>query len=143
MVIAVDFDGTCVTHEFPNVGKDIGAVPVLKRLVEKGHHIILHTMGSHSNGEIGNFDKNGNPIERDTLQDAIDWFKKNDIPLLGVNENPTQKRWTSSPKIFAHLYIDDAALGCPLVQTSLSKRPYVDWDRVKALLAIQLGDWGL
>lgn len=126
MVIAVDFDGTCVTHEFPEVGKDIGAAPVLKKLVEKGHQIILHTMRCD-----------------DTLQDAIDWFKKNDIPLLGVNENPTQKRWTSSPKIFAHLYIDDAALGCPLIQTSLSKRPYVDWDKVKALLAIQLGDWEL
>ena len=137
MIIAVDFDGTCVTHEFPNVGKDIGAVPVLKRLVEKGHHIILHTMRSHSNGEIGNFDKNGNPIERDTLQDAIDWFKKNDIPLLGVNENPTQKRWTSSPKIFAHLYIDDAALGVPLKRDpQLSDRLYVDWEKVLYWLVI-------
>ena len=26
MIIAVDFDGTCVTHEYPNVGKNIGAV---------------------------------------------------------------------------------------------------------------------
>ena len=34
MVIAIDFDGTCVTNEYPNVGKDIGAVPVLKRIVE-------------------------------------------------------------------------------------------------------------
>lgn len=25
MIIAVDFDGTCVTHEFPRVGKEIGA----------------------------------------------------------------------------------------------------------------------
>lgn len=39
MIIAVDFDGTCVTHEFPEVGKDIGAVPVLKELVEKGMQI--------------------------------------------------------------------------------------------------------
>lgn len=23
--INIDFDGTCVTHEFPNVGKSIGA----------------------------------------------------------------------------------------------------------------------
>ena len=37
MILAVDFDGTCVTHEFPEVGRDIGAVPVLKELVEKGH----------------------------------------------------------------------------------------------------------
>lgn len=32
MDIVIDFDGTCVTHEFPLVGKDIGAVPVLKKL---------------------------------------------------------------------------------------------------------------
>lgn len=42
MVIAVDFDGTCVTHEFPKIGKDIGAIPVLRKLVEKGHQIILY-----------------------------------------------------------------------------------------------------
>lgn len=30
MIIAVDFDGTCVTHEFPYVGKEIGAAEVLK-----------------------------------------------------------------------------------------------------------------
>lgn len=35
MVIAVDFDGTCVTHEFPKIGKDIGAIPVLRKLVER------------------------------------------------------------------------------------------------------------
>ena len=47
MIIVVDFDGTCVTHEFPEVGRDIGAVSVLKELVEKGHKIILYTMRSH------------------------------------------------------------------------------------------------
>lgn len=35
MIIAVDFDGTCVTHEFPKVGKDIGAAPILKNLNPK------------------------------------------------------------------------------------------------------------
>lgn len=55
-------------------------------------------------------------LPSDGLQDAIDWFKKYDIPLFGVNEkkNPTQKDWTSSPKPYAHIYIDDAALGVPL-----------------------------
>ena len=24
IIISVDFDGTCVSHEFPNIGKDIG-----------------------------------------------------------------------------------------------------------------------
>ena len=37
MVIAIDFDGTCVTNDYPYIGKGIGAVPVLKKIVEKGH----------------------------------------------------------------------------------------------------------
>ena len=62
---------------------------------------------------------------RDPLQEAIDWFSQNDIPLFGVNENPTQKSWTTSPKPYAHLYIDDASLG--MLTIKLSKRPFVDW----------------
>ena len=44
MIIAIDFDGTCVTHEFPAVGRDIGAVPVLKAMVDRGDQLILFTM---------------------------------------------------------------------------------------------------
>lgn len=36
MIIAVDFDGTCVTHEFPRVGAEIGAAEVLKELPDTG-----------------------------------------------------------------------------------------------------------
>ena len=32
MTINLDFDGTCVTHAFPEVGKNIGAQRVLKKL---------------------------------------------------------------------------------------------------------------
>jgi len=46
MDICIDFDGTCVSHEFPLIGKDIGAIPVLKELVEAGHKLILFTMRS-------------------------------------------------------------------------------------------------
>ena len=122
MYIAIDFDGTCVTHDYPRIGKEIGATKVLKRLVEAGHKLILNTMRS---------DKE--------LQDAVNWFKKNEIELYGVNENPTQKRWTNSPKVYAHMYIDDAALGCPLINApELSNRPFVDWDSIDLQL-IQKG----
>ena len=120
MIIAVDFDGTCVTHEFPYVGKEIGAAEVLKELTDKGHKIILFTMRSHPEEINQNRTIGGDIISNDTLQDAIDWFKKHDIPLFGVNENPTQKDWSSSPKPYAHIYIDDAALGVPLKKDSLS-----------------------
>ena len=118
MYIAIDFDGTCVTHDYPRIGKDIHAIPVLKKLVVNGHKLILNTMRSGKE-----------------LQDAIDWFKENGIELYGANENPSQKSWTNSPKVYAHMYIDDAALGCPLkMDLNLSNRPFVDWDGVLTLL---------
>ena len=120
LYIAVDFDGTCVTHDYPRVGKDIGAVPVLKKLTDSGHQLILNTMRSG-----------------DELADAVQWFIDNDIPLYGVNENPSQKSWTLSPKVYAHLYIDDAALGCPLkMDNAVSDRPFVDWDAVEEHLML-------
>jgi hydroxymethylpyrimidine pyrophosphatase-like HAD family hydrolase len=111
MVIGVDFDGTCVTHEYPQVGQDIGAIPVLKKLVENGHQLILNTM--RSGRELG---------------DAIDWFKENGIELYGVGYNPTQARWTTSNKCYADLYIDDAGLGAPL---SIMKAKNDDGDKIQ------------
>jgi hypothetical protein len=135
ITVAIDFDGSSVTHDFPYVGKDIGSQKVLKRLVENRHKLILWTMRSHKTTDI--IDRHGNiPTESiDTLQEAIDWFEDNDIPLYGVNRNPTQDTWTSSEKAYAQLYIDDASLGCPLkYDLNLSLRPFVDWEKVEVLL---------
>jgi hypothetical protein len=127
--ILVDFDGTCVTHDFPFVGKDIGSVPVLKKLVEKGHKLILFTMRSHR----PYIHPDGKP--RDCLQEAIDWFAKNDIPLYGINTNPTQNEWTDSPKAYGQLMIDDIAIGVPLkIDKELSPRPFVDWFYLEIML---------
>ena len=118
MVIAIDFDGTCVTNDYPYIGKGIGAVPVLKKIVEKGHRIILYTMR-----------------DNERLKDAEQWFESNNIPLWGVNNNPEQKKWSSSPKIYAHLYIDDAALGVPLkMNKKISDTYFVDWEKVENFL---------
>lgn len=120
LIICIDFDGTCVTHEYPNVGKEIGATEVLKQLTDKGHKLILFTMRSGKE-----------------LQDAVDWFKERNIPLFGINMNPGQYTWTSSPKPYAHLYIDDAALGCPVTfDETISNRPFIDWKVVKNLLSL-------
>ena len=138
MTIAVDFDGTCVTHDFPKVGKNIGAQIVLKKLAEKGHKIILYTMRSHPSEKTEKAETSGMiPTTNDCLQDAIDWFEKYNIPLYGVNNNPSQHSWTDSPKVYANMYIDDAALGIPLVYKDMSRsvmRPYVDWVRVTKML---------
>lgn len=130
-IIGVDFDGTCVTHEFPNIGKDIGAVKVLKRIVEKGHKIILFTMRSDREDVKTTHDLI-HPHGGNYLTQAVQWFEDNGIELYGVNRNPAQSSWTDSPKPYCTIYIDDSALGCPLkFDTEYSKRPFVDWEKVE------------
>ena len=119
--IVLDFDGTVVKHAYPKVGDNIGAVPVLKRLVNNGCQLVLSTMRSHNSEGV------------DTLQPALDWFAKHGIPLYGVNENPTQKVWTDSPKAYGNLYIDDGALGAPL-KADEDGLAYIDWNKVAVLM---------
>ena len=117
LIVAVDFDGTCVTHEYPKVGRLIGAEKVLARMANSGMKIILWTMRSD-----------------ERLADAVKWFEDRSIPLYGVNSNPDQSSWTNSPKAYAKLYIDDAALGAPLCLGMKGERPYVDWGKVEVML---------
>lgn len=133
MDICIDFDGTCVTHEFPLVGKDIGAVPVLKELVENGHNLILFTMRSNVTENTGYSVEVPEVLNGNFLDDAVNWFKENDIPLYGIQTNPQQKSWTTSPKAYGQRYIDDAALGCPLIFPP-EERPYVNWNEVRRIL---------
>lgn len=113
-IIAVDFDGTCVKHRYPYVGEDIGAAPILRKLVENGHKIILLTM--RDSGTV--------------LRDALGWFRKNEIPLYAVNQNPSQNSWSDSRKVFAHYYLDDQAVGVPIIWEEDGKGYYVDWNAV-------------
>lgn len=134
MYICIDFDGTCVSHEFPNIGKDIGAIPVLKRLVENKHKLILFTMRSNMK-DVKSGDYNIHSQSGDYLDDAVEWFKTNNIPLYGINVNPSQTTWTKSPKAYGQLYIDDAALGAPLkFDINISERPFIDWEKVNEML---------
>lgn len=118
MEICIDFDGTCVTHEYPNIGRSIGAMPVLRDLQDSGHQLILFTMRSGKE-----------------LAEAVIYLEQNGIVLYGINSNPTQREWTASPKAYGQLYIDDAALGAPLVNPSNPReRPYIDWSMVRSML---------
>lgn len=120
LTIAIDFDGTCTTHAYPDIGEDVGAVPVIKKIKEAGHNIILWTMRDEKE-----------------LQEAVNWFEDNGIELFGVNRNPHQA-WSCSPKAYAHFYIDDAAVGCPLLHDE-GIRPYVDWGAIEELMV----KWGV
>jgi len=113
MDIILDFDGSVVLHSFPEIGEDIGAVPILKKLIENNHRLILFTMRSE-----------------EFLNDAVKWFCNNGIPLYGIQSNPSQHTWTKSPKAYGQLIVDDAALGAPLkFIPEISKRHFIDWDK--------------
>lgn len=120
MYICIDFDGTIVKHEYPEIGAPVPyAIEVIKELQEAGHKIILFTMRGSKPYKENVFDKETGEvievIERNSLQEAIDYCENAGIKLYGVNSNKDQKLWTNSKKVYAHAYIDDAAVGCPLI----------------------------
>jgi len=119
MFIAVDFDGTIVDHQFPGIGDPVpGAFEWLARFQEAGADLILWTMRSDGQQECG-----------DVLTEAVVYCRVMGIEFACVNENP--QPWTTSPKAYAHVYIDDAAAGCPLrANPRMGGRPYVDWDQI-------------
>lgn len=98
MVIAVDFDGTIVTHAYPKIGKEIPfATDTLIRLQEEEHHtLILWTMRT---GKL--------------LEEAIEWCKERGLEFYAVNKNhPEEKYDLSMPrKLNVDLFIDDRNFG--------------------------------
>lgn len=135
-IFAVDFDGTCVADAaYPDYSaEDIGSVPVLRRLVRAGHRLILWTVRSnHTMDMTADVTTLGPRKEGSQLDMALEWFARHAIPLYGVNNNPSQEAWSSSPKVFCDYVIDDKSLGVPLTEIR-GKRPYVNWDAVEQML---------
>ncbi len=117
--IAVDFDGTVVTHEYPDVGSPIpGALIVLRDLVTAGHEIVLWTC--RANWE---------------LKDAMKYMADAGVEVVFANKDPDPS--TGSPKIVFDLCIDDRNLGCPTMASPVQperQRQVVDWAGVRRLL---------
>jgi hypothetical protein len=98
MIIAVDFDGTIVTHEYPRIGKDIPfAIDTLKKLQEEHHlQLILWTVR-----------------EGVELAEAVEYCRKRGLEFYAVNSNyPEETAEHREPrKLKADLFIDDRNLG--------------------------------
>jgi hypothetical protein len=126
--LAIDFDGTIFSHEYPDIGKDIGAFPWLKKFQEEGCRLILYTMRHDSEGQ--------GPV----LTEAIEACRKNGIEFWAHNENPEQYSWTHSNKVYAQIYVDDNSIGTPLIHP-VGGRPYVNWAVVGPLLLDRIKEW--
>ena len=99
MTIAVDFDGTIVTHEYPKIGKPIPfAIDTLIRLQEERHRIILWTAR-----------------EGQLLEDAVEYCRAKGLEFYAVNSNyPEEQMLTEAlkpRKLTVDLFIDDRNLG--------------------------------
>lgn len=98
MVIAVDFDGTIVTHEYPQIGKPIPfAIDTLKRLQTDGHHQII--LWSVRTGSL--------------LDEAVEYCHSRGLDFFAVNANFPEEEESRAQcrKVVADVYIDDRNLG--------------------------------
>ncbi len=111
-IIAIDFDNTISRKPFPEVGDAVPqAFRWLKEFQNAGAKLFLWTIRSHT--------------PKDFLTAAVEFCKDNGIEFWGINENPEQD-WSDSNKQHANIFIDDLAIGTPLIH-EIGYEPYVDW----------------
>jgi len=98
MIIAVDFDGTIVEHEYPKIGKEIPfAMETLRKIQNNPHHrLILWTVRTGKE-----------------LKEAIEFCRERGVIFYAHNENyPCEELdKESSRKLLADIYIDDRNIG--------------------------------
>lgn len=98
LTIAVDFDGTIVTHEYPKIGKEIPfAIDTLKRL-QKDFQAILLLWTVREGVE---------------LDEAVEFCRARGLEFYAINANYPEKneREEQPRKLKADLFIDDRNLG--------------------------------
>lgn len=101
--ISIDFDGTIVNHDFPEIGKPMeDAFRVMKRIMDAGHKLILFTCREDC-------------LKRDYLSEAVDFCKENGITFRSVNANSPLDEFRDknglNRKPYCDLYIDDRNFG--------------------------------
>lgn len=105
--LAIDFDGTIVEHDYPNIGKlRKGAIEYINKLHEDGFYIIIWTVRDGQDQENAENFLKENSIHYDKINENSDSFIEHlgKDPRFGVEyEEPR--------KICANIYIDDRNLG--------------------------------
>lgn len=105
MIFCVDFDGTLVSHEYPEIGvTNEKVLAFVRKIKADGHQFILFTCRG---------------AER-TAQ-AVDWCEKNGIKPDAVNDDVEAIKQTNfgknkSVKPFADWYLDDRAMTLDMVE---------------------------
>lgn len=100
MILAIDFDGTIVDEDYPNIGKlKPNVVNIINKLYDLGDYIIIWT----------------NRKDAD-LKSALEFLDKVGIKYHIANDNikDVKLNFIPYPKIYADIFIDDRGiLGIP------------------------------
>lgn len=98
MIIAVDFDGTIVEHEYPQIGREIPfAIDTLKQLQKEHHRLILWSVR-----------------EGHLLEEAVQFCRERGLEFYAANKDFPEETIGGegySRKLKADLFIDDRNLG--------------------------------
>lgn len=94
VIVAVDFDGTIVEHEYPYIGHLRKDAADTLRWLHTWAHIIIWTCRSG-----------------DDLAEMREFLDNANIPYDSINENAPFSSFQPSPKIFYDLLIDDRNIG--------------------------------
>ena len=97
LTIAIDFDGTIVEHQYPEIGKELPfATHTIKALHKKGHRLILWTYRTGKE-----------------LEEALNFCKEHELEFYAINKNYPEEKLSAKTgrKILADIYIDDRNFG--------------------------------
>lgn len=99
MNIAVDFDGTIVTHRYPEIGEEIPfAIDTLKMLIQDHHKLILWSVRE---GEL--------------LEEAVQYCRERGVEFYAVNRDYPEETMDNnehfSRKLKVDMFIDDRNVG--------------------------------
>ena len=134
--VYLDFDGTLVEHEYPNIGRaNFGWVEVIEKLQKAGHEVILNTMRANFND--------------DSLHQALDYINQKSCmfyknrKFIGDKEGVQISTFLVrkvEPPIFdmdsfikeGIIFIDDICKNIPLKESFHGKKhsPVVNWDKL-------------
>ena len=97
--IAVDFDGSIVTHEYPKIGTELPfATETLKMLIRDHHKLILWSVR-----------------EGKLLDEAVEWCRERGVEFWAINRDYPEESLESnnhfSRKLKADWFIDDRGIG--------------------------------
>jgi hypothetical protein len=141
MIVSLDFDGTLVrTDNFPVFDPTPlpGLMEALTWMKENlDAKFILLTQRDHDhvyNPILGKaVRRKPGDLHSTVLQTAINWCKDHGIELYAVNDNPSQRGWSTSKKVYSDLIIDDRSL------LPLDENDCVDWIETLKLIKKRYG----